>query len=80
MAEFCKQCSIGLFGIDYRDFAGLCGEGEHVLALCEGCGIIHVDADGNCLTGECAGFHRHVYTSTPDDAVVSDVKENANGP
>lgn len=54
MADFCKQCSIDHFGEDHRDLAGL-GNGRTLqpnhgwLAICEGCGYILVDDDGNCF-------------------------------
>lgn len=54
MAEFCKQCSIDLFGADSRDLAGLItkeevAEGFGAVVICEGCGIIRVDHEGVCL-------------------------------
>lgn len=53
MADFCKQCSIDLFGVDNADLANLGGErklepGMYWPAICEGCGFILVDDDGNC--------------------------------
>lgn len=51
MADFCKECSIKVFGEDFGDLANL-GNGEKLKeghgweALCEGCGIILVDDDG----------------------------------
>lgn len=38
MADFCKRCSIEIFGEDFGDLAGLCGTGETVTTICEGCG------------------------------------------
>lgn len=47
MAEFCRDCSIEVFGEDFGDFAGIAGEGEVVAVLCEGCGdVIWVDQSG----------------------------------
>jgi len=46
MADFCKQCSIKLFGQDFGDLTGLCKDGEKVAALCEGCGPVFVDSTG----------------------------------
>lgn len=43
MAEFCAQCSEEIFGEDYEDFAGL---GENVGVICEGCGHILVNLQG----------------------------------
>ena len=48
MADFCKQCSIEIFGEDLGDMRGLCGEGFVVSSLCEHCGAIYVDHDGVC--------------------------------
>jgi hypothetical protein len=54
MADFCKQCSIENFGQDFGDLAGLgegpIPEGTGFVAICEGCGIIMVDLDGNCIS------------------------------
>lgn len=53
MADFCKQCSILMFGEDFGDLAS---EAEHwpegaaaITVLCEGCGAISVDRSGKCL-------------------------------
>jgi len=56
VAEFCKQCSIENFGVDHKEFAGLTtpkdwAEGYARTALCEGCGPIFVDPEGNCCGG-----------------------------
>lgn len=51
MADFCKQCSIELFGKDSKDLAR--PDAEHpdskFPALCENCGWIVIDKDGKCL-------------------------------
>ena len=52
MADFCRQCSLALFGEDFGDLANLgdgrdLGPGEGWPALCEGCGPILVDIEGN---------------------------------
>lgn len=58
MADFCKQCSIELFGEDTRDLAGL-GYGlslapdEGFVVICEGCGYILVDEEGKCIDPFC---------------------------
>jgi hypothetical protein len=55
MAEFCKQCSLDLFGEDHTELAGLGGlaptllPGECYPALCEGCGFIGVNDYGECV-------------------------------
>ena len=53
MADFCKDCSIEVFGVDCEDFAGVTtkeqydgGNGSAMVVLCEGCGVIAVDPDG----------------------------------
>ncbi len=53
MASYCKQCSLDTWGHDDEDFVG-----THVLllTLCEGCGVVHVDSKGKCLT-DCLAHH-----------------------
>lgn len=51
MADFCKQCSIEMFGKDFGDFKGLISrwkswKGYGVPVLCEGCGFILVNHKG----------------------------------
>lgn len=58
MADFCKQCSIDIFGEDFRELAGITSEKmwkekQAFFALCEGCGPIQVDPDGNCVSNDC---------------------------
>ncbi len=58
MADFCKQCSIDLFGEDTKDLAGLTkqehwDEAKAVCVICEGCGYIQVDPEGNCVSPDC---------------------------
>jgi hypothetical protein len=60
MADFCKQCSIELFGEDFKDLAGLVTEKEAELnivaaGLCEGCGPTFVNRNGECVYHEKAG-------------------------
>lgn len=66
MADFCKACSIEHFGIDYKELAGLTTKddwlaGRAVVVICEGCGAIQVDPQGNCVTFDClcAGEEGH---------------------
>ena len=53
MADFCKQCSIKLFGEDFGDFKGITEQadweaGMACIVLCEGCGgLIQVDPEGS---------------------------------
>jgi hypothetical protein len=62
MADFCKQCSIEIFGKDYKELAGL-GDGTPLLegqgwsALCEDCGFIVVNDEGECITPICSKQH-----------------------
>lgn len=58
MAEFCKQCSLDLFGVDYEDFKGLTTQEDWVsglaaTVLCESCGVIQVDPEGKCIILDC---------------------------
>jgi hypothetical protein len=60
MADFCRQCTEEHFGAKYADQNDMRGattqqdfaDGKAVVVLCEGCGGIQVDPDGNCLTHE----------------------------
>lgn len=61
MADFCKQCSIDMFGEDTGDLANLgpaddLKPGEGWSALCETCGMIVVAQDGTCIADWCR-FH-----------------------
>lgn len=58
MADFCRQCSIEMFGEDMKDLAGLTTEADtaakmvaHV--ICEGCGHTYVDHTGKCVSNNC---------------------------
>lgn len=58
MADFCKQCSIDLFGQDYGDLKGITKQndwenGGACVVICEGCGFIQVDPEGNCVSQDC---------------------------
>lgn len=46
MADFCKDCSIELFGEDFKELANIAREGEAAYVLCEGCGYIWVNSKG----------------------------------
>ncbi len=63
MASFCKQCSIELFGEDFRDLAniGALEPGMGWCVLCEDCGWTIVDSDGKCIAERCSkhGPKRH---------------------
>lgn len=54
MADFCKECSIEMWGSDTKDLAGLItkeevAEGLGAVVICEGCGVIRVDHEGKRL-------------------------------
>lgn len=54
MADFCKECSIEMWGTDTKDLSGLITpeeveEGLGAVVLCEGCGVIRVDHEGKRL-------------------------------
>lgn len=58
MADYCKQCSINIFNKDYGDLANLTTKEEQekglfALVICEGCGAIQVDIEGNCISPDC---------------------------
>lgn len=62
MDDFCKQCSIEIFGEDFRDLAELSTEddtknGLYPVVICEGCGCIQVDHEGACVSPDCAKHH-----------------------
>jgi hypothetical protein len=50
---FCKACSVDTFGKDFRDLAGQVPEDDVGTDLCEGCGAIFVNHDGDCLSTDC---------------------------
>ena len=60
MADYCKQCSEDIFGKDYGDLKGLVSSGSFAVVLCEGCGDIVVDDNGNCTT------HNHFTGDTEE--------------
>lgn len=56
MADFCKECSIEMFGKDFRELAGITTEDDeknnlYATVICEGCGYIQVDKDGVAVNG-----------------------------
>ena len=62
MADFCKQCSMDLFGEDYFELAGLStkedtAEKLYPIVLCEGCGPCQVDHTGQCISTGCLKSH-----------------------
>lgn len=57
MADFCQQCSIDIFGEDFKELAYLCEEGMYVTVICEGCGVTCVDHEGRCCVDDCLVNH-----------------------
>ena len=58
MADFCKACSIDIFEKDFGDHAAITtekdwDEGMACVVICEGCGSIQVDPEGNCVSPDC---------------------------
>lgn len=52
MADFCRQCSLENWGIDDHDYPRdrqPLQPGEGYRQICEGCGFIWVDHEGNCI-------------------------------
>lgn len=67
MADFCKQCSLDIWGEDFGDMANISKpedtvKGLYASVICEDCGIIQVDHEGNCITHE--SKPKHGYTAT----------------
>jgi hypothetical protein len=60
MADFCKQCSIELFGKDEGDLRMLLPTllpGHVIPALCEDCGYTAVNLEGECVGGAWCSKH-----------------------
>lgn len=63
MADFCKQCAIA-HGFTPNDLCGIStvddtAQGLFAVVICEGCGFIQVDHDGNCQGGpDCLEGHQ----------------------
>ena len=58
MAEFCRQCSMEMFGTDFGDFFDMSTEedtkeGTFPLVVCEGCGVVQVNHLGECISVDC---------------------------
>jgi hypothetical protein len=67
MADFCKQCSMDVFGEDFGEMANLTtpeqtAKGLFATVICEDCGVVQVDHEGNCITHE--KRPQHGYTAT----------------
>jgi len=58
MADFCRACSLAIFERDFEELAGITKQedwekGMACTVLCEGCGAIQVDPQGNCVSENC---------------------------
>lgn len=67
MSDFCKQCSKDVFGEDFGDMAKIStpedtAKGLYASVLCEDCGYIQVDHEGNCITHD--RKEHHGFTAT----------------
>lgn len=67
MANFCRQCSIDMFGRDFKELAGDTTEeqtkhGIVANVICEGCGFIQVNHLGECVTKNCLCNGHENYT------------------
>lgn len=60
--ELCQQCSIDQWGEDKGDLAGMTT--TVTLSLCEGCGMIQVDANGKCVDQGCPVHGKKLRTTT----------------
>lgn len=62
MADFCKQCSLEIFGEDFKELAGQLTEkqvakGFVAKCICEGCGFTYVNNEGECVAPDCLKKH-----------------------
>lgn len=57
MADFCKQCSLEVWGEDTKDFQFQAPDGMVTAVLCEECGPCYVTNDGTCVTPGCLKKH-----------------------
>ena len=69
MSDFCKQCSIEVFGEDFGDMKA-CSTKEddtnklYAGVLCEHCGPCQVDSEGTCIT-HTPEEHKQMYKDSP---------------
>lgn len=62
MADFCNQCCVSMGFPTGVDLANLSTKedtekGLYPVVLCEGCGPIQVDHEGNCVSPDCLKCH-----------------------
>lgn len=60
MADFCKQCSIEIFGEDFKELDGLVPTGHTIRTICEGCGVVLVNHLGECIDPGCPKHGKEV--------------------
>lgn len=58
MSSYCKACSEEIFGEDFRELANITKKeewenGKAAVVICEGCGAIQIDPEGNCASFDC---------------------------
>ena len=60
MADFCQQCSIYMFGEDFRELAGFKKPNRRSIPSrsVRGVGYIQVDNDGKCIVDDCLINHK----------------------
>ena len=71
MADFCKQCAEEIFGKQAKrdgicllsDLRGITSKKDYAkglaaVVICEGCGPIQVDPEGNCVSEDCLKKHK----------------------
>ncbi len=61
MADFCAQCANDL-DFPNIDLKGITSQedwkkGKANIVICEGCGYIQVDPEGNCISNSCLKKH-----------------------
>lgn len=89
MADYCKQCSMEIFGEDFRELASIVSlqeeaEGLAANVLCEACGPTKVNNAGECLYHQ-GRTSQECYADTADghnDAALAAAasKADATGP
>lgn len=67
MADFCRQCSMDHFGEDFGDLRPTrkLPPGTSMFALCEGCGPIQVNQEGECICEDCHEKGHPAYQPRP---------------
>lgn len=70
MSDYCKQCSLAMFGRDFYDLAYLSTPadtraGQFPVVLCESCGPIQVDHTGFCICIDCYEGHGPCLVELP---------------